>query len=318
MQLPLRPLPAAARPFDVVGLGQNSADLVAHVRAFPAANSKQRLLALERLPGGQVASAMVCCARLGWRARYVGTFGDDEPGAIGRASLIEEGVDVSAALTRARARTRSAIVIVDDGSGERTVLWDRDPRLELRPADVPPGAPASGRVLLVDAEDVGASSAAAALARAAGAVTVVDVEAVEPGIEDLLAHIDVMIVSEGFPEQMTGAVGTGEALERLAASFRPAVACVTLGAEGCLAWCGGRELRVPACAVTCVDSTGAGDAFRGGFISALLAGGGRAALEDVLRYANAVAALNCRTAGARRGLPRPAGVEALLRAGARP
>ena len=318
MHLPLRLLPAAARPFDVVGVGQNSVDIVAHARAFPAANSKQRLLALDRLPGGQVASAMVCCARLGWRTRYVGTFGDDEAGALGRASLIEDSVDVSATLTMAGARTRSAIVIVDEASGERTVLWDRDRRLALRPADVPAGAPASGRVLLADAEDAGASSSAAALARASGAVTVVDVEAVEPGVEALLAHIDVMIVSEGFPERMTGAAGTGEALARLATSFRPAVACVTLGAEGCLAWCGGRELRVPACAVTCVDTTGAGDAFRGGFISALLAGGGDAALEDVLRYANAVAALNCRMVGARRGLPRPAEVETLLGAGGGP
>jgi sugar/nucleoside kinase (ribokinase family) len=143
-------------------------------------------------------------------------------------------------------------------------------------------------------------------------VTVVDVEAVEPGIEELLAHIDVLIVSEGFPERMTGVAGTGAALAALAASCRPAVACVTLGDRGCLAWCGGRELHVPACRVTCVDSTGAGDAFRGGFIAALLAGEGRAGLEDLLRYANAVAALNCRGIGARQGLPRPAEVEALL------
>ena len=312
MHLPVSLPAAAGRDVDVVGLGQNSADLVAHARPYPRPNTKQPLLGLERMPGGQVASALVCCARLGWRTRYIGTFGGDEAGAAGRASLIAEGVDVSAAITIAGARSRTAIVIVDDTSGERTVLWDRDERLRLGAADVPRDAVTGGRVLLVDGEDVAASAEAAAVAQSAGLVTIVDVDAVEPGIEALLAQIDVLIVSEGFPEQLTGVPGTGDALARLDELFRPALACVTLGAEGCLARCGGREIRVPAFAVPVVDSTGAGDAFRGGFIAALL--GGTRAVEDLLRRANAVAALNCRTAGARRGLPHPAEVDALVRA----
>jgi sulfofructose kinase len=63
--------------------------------------------------------------------------------------------------------------------------------------------------------------------------------------------------------------------------------------------------------VDCVDSTGAGDAFRGGFAAGCL----RAPdgdLEDVLKYANAVAALNCRALGARGGLPTPEEVDGLL------
>lgn len=312
VQLPLTLLSRDARRFDVAGLGQNSLDLVAHARSFPAPNTKQQLLGLERLPGGQVASALVCCARLGWRARYLGTFGSDEAGSLGRDSLIAEGIDVSAASTIQGARSRTAIVIVDEDSGERTVLWDRDPDLVMRPADVPFEAAASGRVLLVDAEDIPASAAAAAAARTAGIVTVVDIEAVEPGVETLLAHIDVLIASEGFPERLTGKADTGTALADLEASFRPALACVTLGPGGCLARSAGLEIRAPAFPVAAVDSTGAGDAFRGGFISALL--GGQRTIEELLRYANGVAALNCLAAGARRGLPGPAEVDALLRA----
>ena len=60
-----------------------------------------------------------------------------------------------------------------------------------------------------------------------------------------------------------------------------------------------------------MDSTGAGDAFRGGFIAALLQHGPED-VEVLLRMANAVAALKCRTAGAREGLPHPAELDALL------
>jgi sugar/nucleoside kinase (ribokinase family) len=97
----------------------------------------------------------------------------------------------------------------------------------------------------------------------------------------------------------------------MAQEFEAPVVCVTLGSEGSLTRCGGREFRTPAFPVDCVDSTGAGDAFRGGFAAGCL----RAPdgdIEDVMRYANAVAALNCRALGARRGLPTRDEVEQFL------
>jgi sulfofructose kinase len=304
-------LPAADRPFDVVGLGQNSVDLVAVLPEFPANNSKHRIQRFARLPGGQVASAMVCCARLGCRARYIGRFGDDELGGIGLSSLLAEGVDLGAAGIVHGASTRFAIILVDGRSGDRTVLWERDPRLAETPDTVPAAVVSSARALLVDCDDVEASVAAARIARANGVVTVIDVEAPVPGLDDLLPLIDVIIASEGFPERYTGAATADEALATLAARFDPAMVCVTLGPGGSHALVAGRAVRTPAFPVTCVDSTGAGDAFRGGFIAALLRFGWSDA-DLLLRYANAVAALKCRKPGAREGLPRAAEVDALL------
>jgi sugar/nucleoside kinase (ribokinase family) len=87
--------------------------------------------------------------------------------------------------------------------------------------------------------------------------------------------------------------------------------CVTLGDRGSLAWCSGREIRTPPFQVDCVDSTGAGDVFRGAFAAGCLeAPDGD--IEDVLRYANAAAALNCRALGSRGALPTAAEVEQLL------
>jgi sulfofructose kinase len=311
------PLPLALpapRTFDLVGLGQNSVDLVVRVPTFPTANSKLQLSSLSRLPGGQVASALVCCARLGWRTRYIGRFGDDDLGRFGRESLIGEGVDVEDAPTVAGARTRFAVVLVDEVRGDRTVLWDRDPRLAIAAKDLPIQSIQSACVLLVDAEDVAASTRAAILAREAGAVTVVDVDAVVDGVHELLERIDVIVVSEGLPEQLTGVASTGQALAEMSSALAAPLVCVTLGDEGCLARCAGQEIHSPAFDVDCVDSTGAGDAFRGGLISALLSRGEGGTVESVLRYANAVAALACRLPGARDALPRPDEVARLLTA----
>ena len=131
MRIPFQVPARDAKRCDVAGLGLNSVDLVAVVAEYPERNTKQRLQRFARLPGGQIATAMAVCARLGWAARYIGSFGDDELGALARDSLIREGVDIGASRTVPGATNQFAIVLVDARSGERTVLWDRHPGLTM-------------------------------------------------------------------------------------------------------------------------------------------------------------------------------------------
>jgi len=299
------------RPFYVAGFGLNSVDLVAVVAEYPALNTKQRLQRVARLPGGQIATAMATCARLGWRARYIGRFGSDDVGAISRDSLEREGVDISASETLPGITNQFALILVDARTGERTVLWDRHPALNLEPADVPRDAVTSGRLLIVDCHQTAASAQAARYARAAGIPTIIDVEKVRPGIGDLLQNIDAIIAAEEFPTALTGHEHLGEALRIIGREWGASLVCVTLGAKGSLAWCNGREIVTPAFPVDCVDSTGAGDCFRGAFAAACLRIP-HGDIEDVLSYANAVAALNCRALGSRGGLPTSDEVEQLM------
>ena len=293
-------------------MGQNSMDLLAVVNGHPASNGKHRLLSFSQLPGGQIATAMAVCRRLGWRARYVGSFGDDAMGRVSRESLAGQGVDLVGSRTVEGATNQFAIILVDACSGARTVLWDRHPALSMAPSQVPTSAVTAGRLLLVDAENPEASAEAARCARVAGVPTMVDVETVGPGIHELLAHIDAIIAAQSFPEQLTGCSQPGRALEAMAREFDAPLVCVTLGEEGSLAWCGGREVRTPAFRIDCVDSTGAGDAFHGGFAAGCLRTSD-GDLEGVLMYANAVAALNCRALGARGSMPTADEVDQLLR-----
>jgi sugar/nucleoside kinase (ribokinase family) len=311
VRLPFSIPPRETARFDVVGLGLNSVDLLAVVDHYPVKDSKQRVQRFAQLPGGQMATAMSVCSRLGWRASYIGCFGDDPMGRLSRESLIGEGVDVSASRTVVGTTNQFAIVLVDARSGARTVLWDRHPALTMDPSEVPKSTVTAGRLLVVDCYDTAAATEAARCARDVGIPTVIDVEHVRPGINELLQNIDAIIAAESFPEELTGYAQPGRALEAMALEFGAPLVCVTLGAEGSMARCAGREFRTPAFAVECVDSTGAGDAFRGGFASGCLrAPGGD--VEDVLLYANAVAALNCRALGARSGMPTAQEVELLL------
>lgn len=315
MRIPFRVAAPPGRLFDAVGLGLNSVDLVSVVAEYPVSNTKQRLQRFARLPGGQTATALAVVRRLGWRASYLGTFGSDELGAFGRASLEEVGVDVGAARIARDATNQFAIVIVDGRSGERTVLWDRHPALRMNADDVPAAAVGMGRILLVDCHETAAAARAARYARAAAMPTILDVEKVRPGIGDLLQQCDAIIAAEAFPTELTGYETPGRALEAMAREYPAPLVAVTLGAEGSLARCGGREFRTASFRVDCIDSTGAGDAFHGGFAAACLQADDEPMdLEDALRYANAVAALNCRALGARGGMPTHDEVRWLLEA----
>jgi sulfofructose kinase len=296
----------------VAGFGLNSIDLITEVDDYPRRNSKQRVRRFARLPGGQAATAMVACARLGWRARYIGSFGDDENGTAGRASLEAEGVDVSAARTVAGVANQFAVIIVDGRTGDRTIMWDRPAPLTFLPDEVPLHAIASARVLLVDCHDTPAATRAAQHARAVDVRTVIDVEYVRPGIAELLRNIDVIIAAQDFPGALTGRAELGASLAAMAREYGAAVVCATLGVDGSLALVGGREIRSPAFKVEVVDTTGAGDVFRAGFIAGWLESGAEGQAADVLAYANAVAALKCRALGAREGIPRRHEVHALL------
>src|SRR5206468_1467522 len=143
---------------------------------------------------------------------------------------------------------------------------------------------------------------AARYARDAQIPTIVDVEKVRAGIADLLQNIDVIIAAQEFPAALTGHEDLGRALREIGREFGAGIVCATLGREGSLTWHNGREIRTPAFQVDCVDSTGAGDVFRGAFAAGCL----RAPdddLEEVLIYANAVASLNCRALGSRGAIP---------------
>src|SRR5262245_30345172 len=93
VQVPFRFADAASRRIDVIGIGQNSVDLIAVVDQFPRPDSKQELRMFETMPGGQIATAAAAAARLGRPAAYIGRFGGAALGAVARAGLERAGVD---------------------------------------------------------------------------------------------------------------------------------------------------------------------------------------------------------------------------------
>lgn len=299
----------SSRTWDVVGVGENSMDHVVRLPFLPSPEeaTKLQILGMTHEPGGQVVTALCTCAAMGLRAKYVGAFGSDHDGTRLRASLAARGLDLSDTAIRA-ADNRTALILVDARNGDRVVMGHRPAALALAPADIPIAAIQQARVVHVDGSDEDAAILAARTGREAGAAVTCDLDHIGARTRDLLSELTIPILAQGLPETLTGDADPERALRKLRAPHAR-MRCVTLGAKGALLIDGDRSYRVPAPAVNAVDTTGAGDVFRGAFIVALLRG---ESPEQILRFANAAAAISCTRHGAIGGVPTLEEVNALL------
>jgi len=295
--------------FDVVGIGLNATDTLLLVPHFPAYAGKAPFEEEIVSPGGQVASAMVACARLGLRAKYIGSVGDDERGRIQMESLRGAGINLDHVQIRRNCPNQSAYIVVDRSTGERTVLWRRDACLRIDPEQIDPEQIACARLLHIDGHDTPAVAHAAQIARRHGIPVTVDVDTVYHGFERVLPNVDYLVSSSEFPTAWTGDRDPFVALETLQKEYRMKVAAMTLGAHGALARVDGRFIYSPAYVVNCLDTTGAGDVFHGAFCYAVLQG---MPMREILEFSNAMGALNCTALGARGGIRGVEEVRALM------
>jgi len=292
---------------DLVGVGLNATDTLIPLAAYPTRGSKVEYRNASVMPGGQAATTVVACATWGLRTRYIGKLGEDDAARLHRQAFARAGVEAHLTVVPGAASPQS-LILVDEG-GERTVLCRRDERLLLLPGDLRRDLIVNARALHVDGYETAAATQAAVWAREAGVPVIADLDELYPGVEELIAHVDYLIVSRDFPGRLMKDADPENALRRMQARFGCRLAAATLGDHGVLAWDGRRFHERPAYRVPVVDTTGAGDIFHAGFIYGLLQGW---SLERQLDFACAAAAMNCMAAGARGGIQAVDAIEALV------
>ena len=297
--------------FDVVGIGLNATDTLILVQEFPPYAGKVPFERELLSPGGQVATAIVACARLGLRTKYIGTIGDDQRGEIQRQSLEGTGVDTSSLIVRENCPNQTAYIVIDEQTGERTILWQRAPCLRLSASEIHKEDIISARMLHVDGYDIDAASYAVRTAREHGVAVSLDVDSMYPGFESVLPNIDYLVAGSGWPAKWTNEADPFVALSKLQREYGMRVAAMTLGDRGALALYQGHWYYSSAFEVACSDTTGAGDVFHGAFCYAILEG---MPMQSALEFSNAAAAINCTAIGARGHVPLRSEVDSLLNA----
>ncbi|WP_028137864.1 sugar kinase [Bradyrhizobium japonicum] len=287
-----------ARPVHVICLGLSALDQVWRVdRPFAGGSEKIKALAYGTLGGGMAANASVAVARLGASVAFWGRAGNDAAGHEMKSAFAAEGVDVENFRLFPDGRSSVSGIIVDS-SGERQIVNFRG--LYPESADwLPIELVARASSVLADPRWVEGAATLFREARGRGIPTVLDGDMAEPDVfERLLPLTDHAIFSEPALKAFAGSA-QDESLAALA-RFGCRVLAVTRG-EGGVSWYGNGQLhRQAAYAVDVVDTTGAGDVFHGAYALAIGAG---LEVRAAMAFSAATAAMKCRHAGGRNGIP---------------
>jgi sulfofructose kinase len=284
--------------FDILGIGENATDTVLRLDQFPALGSKVEMLDAQIMPGGQVATALIACQRWGLRSHYVGVVGDDSAADLHRRELHRAGVHADLVHVP-RTLSQMSFILIDTSSGERTIVWRRDPRLTVAPNFLQRAWVTSARLLHIDGHDPATTSVAGSWARASSIPVIADLDHMSPGLLRLLPFVDYPVTSKEFPVDATGEKNLLKALPQLQIEYGSRAVCATIGVDGALAWDGARFWYAPSYKVRVVDTTGAGDLFHAAFSYGILHAWD---LQRILDFACAAAGLNCETLGARGGI----------------
>ncbi len=295
---------------DILGLGVVTVDDLLYVAHYPQPDTKLPVQARRRQGGGLTATALVAAARLGASTAYAAVLGDDELSRFTLQELEREGVDCSPVRRLAGARPYHSLIIVDQSSGQRTILYSDEGVVRYRPEDVSEALLADCRVLLVDNREVLAALRAVEIAQALGIPVVADIEPeLEPEAPELMRQVDHLIISLKFAMQVTGETRPEQIIAALMTGRR-ACCVITAGERG--GWYAekGQPVRhFPAFPVQAVDTTGCGDVVHGAYAACLAQGQN---IPAAIRLASAAAALKATQPGGRSGIPTRAAVERFL------
>ena len=246
--------------------------------------------------GGEAATASVAISRLGARVSFMGKIGDDQAGAFIKGELEKEGVDTSRLIVEKGKSSLFAFIAIDEKTGKRTIFWYRGTAL-IRGRELDRSFITSCSLLHLDHRNVESVTAAAGWAKKAGIPVTLDLDLLNAEQEKMVKNTDVVLGSETLSEHISSKPAkSAEEILKLGAR----VAVLTFGDRGCLVKTREEEFFQPALKVKVVDTTGAGDVFRGAFAYGVFR---KWPLKKTAQVASIVAAMKCTKVGGRSGIP---------------
>jgi fructokinase len=317
--------------FDVLALGELLIDFT------PVGRSPSGGALFEQNPGGAPANVLAALSKLGARGAFIGKVGRDQFGDFLKSVLNTHGIDSQGLRFTSQANTTLAFVHLD-AQGNRSFSFCRKPGADilLEAAEVDMSLIERsaifhfGSLSLTDEPSRSATLHAVRHAQKLGKIISYDPnwrpplwkddQTAKEGMLAGLAYADILKISDTELEFLTGEADLERAANRL---FDRGIKIIlaTLGPKGCYFKSAAGSGHVPAFPVKVIDTTGAGDAFLGGFLYRLCQS--RHSPEDVslaeltamVRFANAVGSLCTTRKGAISAMPTGEEVKALLTTG---
>lgn len=271
-------------------------------------------------PGGKGSNQSVAAAMAGGDVGFLTKLGQDTFAEMALATWQKAGV-TSLATQHPESYTGAAFIFVDHSTGDNAIIISPGIAATISASDVEAQAEAirSAKVFVTQLEQPqDAAIRALFIAREGGAATILNPAPAAEIPDEMLGLCDYVTPNETEASELTGIeVRDIPSAEKAAAALMmrgvAKAAIITLGENGCLWFDGDTALHVPALSAGPVaETTGAGDAFNGGFAVALAEG---MKPGDALRFANATAAISVTRPGTAPSMPSREEIDALLATG---
>lgn len=294
---------------EIVVVGSMNVDIALRAAKIPSPGETVRASDVQLGPGGKGLNQAIAAARLGAEVRMVGRVGEDRLADVPLAALNDAGVDTSRVASSRDRATGTAVIVIDEVSGQNAIAVAGGANGLLSPAQVAKAAPAfaAAKVLLVQLEAPPETvQAALDLACEHGLVRILDPAPYRPLADELLADVDVLTPNESEASQLAeldvcdveSAVRAGEKLRsRVGGDI-----VITLGQLGCVWLSGNDVVHIRAPQIEAMDTTGAGDAFNGALAYGLASG---EPMRDALERAVVAGSVSTLRAGAAASMPTP-------------
>jgi len=298
---------------DILVIGSLNADLVVRAPHFPLPGETISGDDLQIIPGGKGANQAVAAARQGASVAMLGRVGSDSFAPFLLDSLKSNQVDVTH--VRADDSATGTATIIVDGNGQNSIVLSAGANGKVSPADVDEASDLRPKLILLQLEiPIPTVLYAAQRARQNGSRVILNPAPAKPLPDELISLADFIIPNETELRLLTGLevkdIPSAEQAAKVLLTRGAKNVIITLGSKGALVVSGTQVIQVDTYRVNVVDTTAAGDAFIGGFASALLRG---LELEEAVKYANACGALATTKFGAQPSLPTKDEVEAFMK-----
>ncbi|HHX36354.1 MAG TPA: hypothetical protein GX717_00055 [Clostridiaceae bacterium] len=304
------------KKYDVIGLESPVMDCVVRLSHLPRSNMRQPIKDITWQGGGKVSTGLVATTRLGGTAAIIGTIGDDRNGAAVCNEFRHLGIDPQYLLVREGTHTSMSVILSDEETGGRSILFDRDPRLDMDEDELDTSIIEQGKYLFLSHFQP-VHVKALRHAKQNGIITLMDSDNLRTNEEvwPYLHLVDYYIASEELYETLFNEPAEGERLQQHCLEMQrinQGVVIFTLGSRGLVGADAAGYFTLPAFPVEVVDTTGAGDVFHGAYLAALLKG---ADARSAARYASGAAAFKCTCLGGRAGIPDEAALTQFIKNG---
>ena len=280
----------------IVVFGSYVTDLTGRAARFPIPGETVLGTSFRSGPGGKGSNQAVAAFRAGGDVALVTKLGKDAFGRMARDFYTHEGMDTSALLEDDTHETGAALIMVNEQSGQNMIMV------------------LNGACNHVTKEDINGDALAEVIrvAHDSGVRVILNPAPVQALEDEIMAMVDTIT-----PNETEAAVLTGVKVVDLASAHQAAQVflnkgvrnvIITLGGNGVYCTDGTREELVERIPVQAVDTTGAGDAFNGGFVTALSRGMN---LFEAVRYGNCTGALSVTKFGTAPAMPNRGEIDAL-------